>query len=235
MAENEAVVPRDPNTTLDKRKPFKWTPERKKFVDVWISTHSAAEAYLISHGRTNQHGEELSHWALAKRGQRLLDHKSIQQEISSREAPFWRMFPLTVDGILEETTIIAFANMGNYFDFTGTELKFKMPSKIPRWAQAAIQQVSCKTRRRKVPTGEIDEDGKPVKVDEVTQEVSLKLYQKSAALETLAKNFGVTDPKNVANEILRALPADLRSQVASFILQAIDSGRIPGTSRPRGK
>lgn len=203
------------------KKPFEWTPERLKFLDLFICTDNASEAYRLSHGVTTPDGKHMPAATLRKRADRLLDHPAIQRELQSLMGPFFRKFPLHIDGMLRETAIIAFANMGDYFDFTGHAITLKPGYKIPRWAQAAIQSMDVDRKKTRKKTGEKDAEGNDVYAEVTTEKIRLKLYQKSGQLELLARKFGVADPKNIAHEILKLLPPDLRAQVGTIILSGL--------------
>ncbi|QEL19192.1 terminase small subunit [Limnoglobus roseus] len=204
------------------RSKFAWTPERKEFCRLYVQTHNGAESYRRSHGSTDANGRELLYQTLAKRGERLLRHPAIQAEIWSKEGPFWRLFPLSIDGLLAEAAKLTFSNMGDYFDFSGEHITLKKANQITRHQQGAIQHLKVKTRRVKKVIGE-DPSGKPIYQETVTQSVDLKLYPKTKSWEMLAKVLGIGSPRDVMETLLEKLPPELRVQVATILLAAMES------------
>ncbi|MGH6996177.1 MAG: terminase small subunit, partial [Stellaceae bacterium] len=102
---------------------------------------------------------------------RLLRHKEVAAAIAAAEAARGAQRRVTADRILDEYARIAFADLRAFIDWGPAHVKLRDNRKLTEWEAGAIATVEP-------PRG----NGKSGR---------LKLYDKQAALETLARHTGL--------------------------------------------
>jgi len=120
----------------------------------------------------------------ANAGSRLLRRPGIADAIAGAEAEHAARRHVTADRVLEEYARIAFADMRSFVDWGPKGVRLRDNKTLTEWDAGAIATVEP-------PRG----NGKTGR---------LKLYDKQAALETLARHTGLVDPKRPAR------PTDFR-------------------------
>ena len=103
----------------------------------------------------------------------LLCHKEIAAAIAKAEAERSARRRATADRVVEEYSRIAFADMRSFLDWGPDHLKLRPTKDLSEWEGGAIAMIE--------PRG----NGKPGR---------LRLHDKHAALEILARHTGLFDP-----------------------------------------
>jgi len=110
-------------------------------------------------------------------GVRLMNDPAVKDMIAKHQIAMSVRTGITAQAVLEELAVNSFSDIGNYLDDNG---RVKPVSEWDAKARRAVQ--SFKIRR----TVEMDGDEKiPVEI------IELKLWDKNAALNNLAKHFGL--------------------------------------------
>lgn len=110
-----------------------------------------------------------------RHGQRLLRHREVAAEIARLQAERRARRQVTADRVLEEIARIAFADMRNFADWGPDGVTLREKGKLSEEDAAAIARVDP-------PRG----NGKTGR---------LRLYDKHAALEALARHTGLFHPR----------------------------------------
>jgi len=120
---------------------------------------------------------------------------------------------VTADRALAECALIAFSDVGDVLDFTGTEPRLRPAHEIPPYARRAISSVKVKRY--------VEGHGDDARTVEVTE---FKFWSKDAALEKLFKHFGLFGDEK---------PADLAGLLAVLGGNGKPNGPGNGAERPR--
>jgi phage terminase small subunit len=145
-------------------------PRKKKFVEVYIRTLNAAEAY-----RQAGYSAPDNHTAAAG-GHRMLTRVDIQEELQRRQKVLAEREEVTTNKVLDEFARCGFSNMEDYLEFDDAGVRLKASTELGTKKMAAISEV-----------GEVTtEHGKTIK---------FKLHDKIRALENLGEHLGLFPKK----------------------------------------
>ena len=146
-----------PADTRGSRRPDEFTPMQLLFIEQYMLHRSARRA-----------ATEAGYSDVDNMGWRLLQNKKIVDEINRRKEAQRRRNELLEDEVLQEMAKIAFVDLSDVVDFTGSTLNVKDLSEIPEHVRPAIKKVVC------TPSQWGDK-------------VTIELHDKLAALEKLGK------------------------------------------------
>jgi phage terminase small subunit len=125
------------------------------------------EQYML-HRSARRAAVEAGYSDTANAGWRLLQNQKIVDEINRRKEAQRRRNELLEDEVLQELAKIAFVDITDVVDFSGSSLVVKDLSEIPEHVRPAIKKVVC------TPSQHGDK-------------VTIELHDKNAALEKLGK------------------------------------------------
>jgi len=101
---------------------------------------------------------------------------------------------LNASAIINEARLLAFSSIGDFFDFSGPRVRMRTGDEITADSLRTVS--SIKLRR------EVEGYGDDAKEFEI---VELKLWDKNAAIGTLAKAFGLLRPRPTLEQVCDAL------------------------------
>lgn len=143
--------------TRGPRRPDEFSPMQQLFIEKYMLHRSARRA-----------ATEAGYSDVDNMGWRLLQNKKIVDEINRRKEAQRRRNELLEDEVLQEMAKIAFVDITDVVDFTGSSLSVKDLSEIPDHVRPAIKKVTCTPSQQ-------------------GNRVSIELHDKNAALEKLGK------------------------------------------------
>ncbi len=143
--------------TRGQRRPDEFSPMQLLFIEKYMLHRSARRAAV-----------EAGYSDTENAGWRLLQNKKIVDEINRRKEAQRRRNELLEDEVLQELAKIAFVDLTDVVDFTGSRLDVKDLSEIPEHVRPAIKKVIC------TPSQHGDK-------------VTIELHDKISALEKLGK------------------------------------------------
>lgn len=143
--------------TRGPRRPDEFTPMQQLFIEQYMLHRSARRAAV-----------EAGYSDTDNAGWRLLQNQKIVDEINRRKEAQRRRNELLEDEVLQELAKIAFVDITDVVDFSGSRLNVKDLSEIPEHVRPAIKKVVC------TPSQHGDK-------------VTIELHDKIAALEKLGK------------------------------------------------
>lgn len=142
-----------------------------------------------------------------KIGSQLLGKTRIQEAIQEARQARSTRTELKADDVLKELSLIAYSDIGEIIDFTGTEPKLRPANEIPEGARRAIQSVKV----RRVLKGK----GKQARTVEITE---FRLWSKPHALDKSGQHLGLF--KDAASG----------PQVSIQVLVGVDEAKVLGKS-----
>jgi phage terminase small subunit len=154
----------------------KLTPKQERFVAEYLKDLNATQA-TIRAGYKSKRPDQIGYEHLRK--------PEIQAALAEARNKQSERTELEADQILRELAMVGFADIGNYFDFSGQDLRMRAAAAIPAEARRAIS--SIKIKRYVEKQGEYKE---PVEI------VEFRLCSKIAALEKLGKHLGLFPEKH---------------------------------------
>jgi len=139
----------------------------------------------------------------AKLGMRLLKHPDVIYEIEKLDKAAYSRIEVTADRVRQELAKLAFSNMGDYLLPEGNiDL-----TRLTADQAAAIQEVTVDE------AGGGSGDGQRAKV----QRVRIKLADKGAALERLARHLGMFNDKLTVDDLRDATDDQLRTRLMIYM------------------
>lgn len=147
------------------------TDRQRRFCEEYIIDLNATQA-AIRAGYAVKTAQEQS--------SRLLSNVMVQAEIQRLQRERSERTQIRADRVLREIACLAFSDIGEILDFTGTDPRLRPACKIPEHARRAIS--SFKVRRY------VEGPGEESREVEVTE---FKLWSKDSNLEKLAKHLGL--------------------------------------------
>jgi phage terminase small subunit len=111
-----------------------------------------------------------------KLGLALLSDPRIAQAVEEGMARRAERLQITQDRVVEEYAKLGFSNIADFVDWNGAAISVRAKASIPRDKIAAIQEIKEQT----TPAGTT---------------ISVKLYDKKAALDSLARHLGMFNDK----------------------------------------
>lgn len=143
----------------------------------------------------------------------LLGKTGVQAAITAGLKEKRKRSRLTADRVLREVANLAYSDIGDIFDFSGDELRMRVPRDIPAHARRCIKSV--KVKRHREGRGE---DAREVEV------IEFQLWDKSSALEKLAQHLNLYAEKPSLELFLASLP----QAIADAIRAALEDDVSPG-------
>ncbi len=175
--------------TRGPRRPDEFTPMQQLFIEQYMLHRSARRAAV-----------EAGYSDTDNAGWRLLQNQKIVDEINRRKEAQRRRNELLEDEVLQELAKIAFVDITDVVDFSGSSLVVKDLSEIPEHVRPAIKKVVC------TPSQHGDK-------------VTIELHDKIAALEKLGKYLSMwvdkIEQKTVMSfeDQLKALAAEPKQEM----------------------
>jgi phage terminase small subunit len=152
------------------------SPKQRRFVNEFAKSRNAGES-AVKAGYSKL-------WA-ANEAQRLQKKAVIRQAIREQIYSLERSTAITVERVMREVGLLAFSSLESYFDFDFDGLPIPKPSKsIDKEAIRALKSVKITEKTTKSGRGEDAEE-------ETTRVIEYTLWDKGAAIERLAKHFGM--------------------------------------------
>lgn len=143
------------------------TGKERLFIEEYLIDMNPAQAYV----RAGFPKTKARQKALA-----LLKETRVQKQLEESMSKRMERLQITQDRVVEEYARIAFSNIGDYVDWNGGAITVKAKHRIDTTKLSAIQQIQENVN----PTG---------------TNISLKLYDKKAALDSLARHMGMFNDK----------------------------------------
>jgi hypothetical protein len=183
------------------------TPRQQQFVEAYVATENAAEAYKRAGykgiGKTASNGAsrlmaDLTIRAAVEEGLRCKREEFARVREAAANADALAALPHqaksgsvlpSAEAVLREASIVAFSDLGEMIDSP-------ILKAMPEHARRAISSIKVKRY-----TDGKGEDAKPV------EEVEIKLWDKGAGISSLMKCLGMLKEKTPLEELLNALNA----------------------------
>ncbi len=186
-------------------KTAKLTPKQARFVEEYLVDLNATQA-AIRAGYSVKNADKI--------GPELLGKTRVAQAVAEAMQARSERTGVTIDRVVQELALIAFADMATYLKLDGGRVVRLDWSKLPPGATKIIQEITQEehTGGRGHETGEV-------------RRTKFKLYSKLDALEKIARHLGMfTEKLKIETSFLDDLsPNDLAALVA--YLQAAGYGR----------
>lgn len=152
-------------------------------------------------------------------GERLLKNVEIKQKIERALKERKKRSKTSADRVIREIALLAYSDIGNIIDFTGDSIKLKNGRDITPAARRTISSV--KVKRHFEGRGD---DAREVEI------IEFKLWDKTSALEKLARHINLYREREPLEVLLASLPADLANAIRESLQRAIlDGGDSPGS------
>jgi phage terminase small subunit len=193
------------------------TENERRFVEEYLVDHNATRSYFAAFGRQHADGRNRTYCSAKSCAHDLLKKPYIKAEIKAAEAFIARRNRVTADRVVRELAAIAFADVGDVFDFGQDGPPVPKPGKhIPHRVRKAI--LSIKHETKCIP----QEGGDPIEI----VQVEYKFHPKMSALDKLYEHLGMGS-ENEVERLLSILPEDLRARVTIEIERAAAARSVP--------
>src|SRR5947208_1767536 len=116
----------------------KLTPKRQRFVDEYLIDLNATAAY-----KRAGYAARSDNTAAAAAAKLLRNHK-VAAAVQAAQAGRANRMQITADRVLAEVASLAFSDVGEVLDFSGTEPRLKPANAIPEKARRALASVKVK-------------------------------------------------------------------------------------------
>jgi phage terminase small subunit len=181
------------------------TDRQRRFVEEYLIDLNATAAYRRAGYQSKANG------AAGANAARLIGNDKVQRAIAEAQAARAARLGIEADDVLRELAAIAFSDLGQVLDFTGTAPRLRPAQQIPAAARKALAAVKV----RRFTEGK----GAAARAVEVTE---FKLWDKLAALEKLGRHLGLWKD---------AAPAG--KQVDVQFLVGVSEAELLGREEPR--
>lgn len=153
-------------------KPKKLAPKRAAFVREYLKDFNGTQAAIRA---------GYSERAAKQEASRLLTNADVQSAVFDGQQKTTERAEISVERVVREYGRIAFAKIADFYDFSSAGVTMKPSGSLTEEQLAAVMEV----REHKT----IDAEGR------ATTRISLKLHQKSTALEALGRHLGMFNDK----------------------------------------
>jgi phage terminase small subunit len=171
------------------------TPKQQMFVDTYLQTGNASEAYRRAYDATN-----MTSGTLRKEAGRLMEHPLVASMVAEHREQLVAQHGVTAEMVIRELKRIATADIRKVVEWSGKEVREEQ--KNGKIVVRAANDVLLKA------SDEIDDDTAAA-ISEITltkDGLRVKLWPKDAALTTLARHLGLMDdtrePGNITVQIV---------------------------------
>lgn len=147
------------------------TPKQQRFVEEYLADCNGTQAAIRAGYSARTAQEQAS---------RLLSKVMVQEAIAAGRKKLSTAAEASAERVLREYLALAFSDVGQILDFTGTDPHLRPAKDVPEAARRAIQSVKVK----RYTEGHGD-DAREVEVTE------FRLWSKTDALEKLARHLGL--------------------------------------------
>ncbi len=137
----------------------------------------------------------------------LLRNPAVRAAIHDGRNAIAQRALVSAEQVIRETAIVAFADLADVMDFTGDEICEKRAKTIDPQKRRAIQSVKITTKTTSYGRGDD-------KLTETTRTVEYRLWDKMAALDKLAKHFGLFLDQDQIQAIV-AKQAEISARIAA--------------------
>lgn len=193
------------------------SPKRQRFVTEYLLDGNATAAYKRAGYKVKSDN------VAAVEGKKLLRIPQIRAAIDAAQAKLANKTEVKVERILQELQCIAYSDIGEILDFsgTGTEARLRPMNQIPESARRAISSV--KVRRYWEGNGD---DAREVEV------IEFKLWPKPEALRDLGRHRGMFVDKHAMTDPTGEHEAGLTNEERLARILALS--QQAGAARPAG-
>lgn len=143
------------------------TPKQEGFCTAYIETGNASEAYRLHYDASAMNAN-----TIGRAAHELLKNPKVAERIEELRAEHKERHKATIDKIVKELSIIAFADPGDYFDWNKDGVTVKDKASLTPEQRRAISAVEQT-------------------VTEAGGTIRIKLSDRQAALEKLGKHLGM--------------------------------------------
>jgi len=143
------------------------TVKQERFATAYIETGNASEAYRIAYD-----ADGMTPASVHREAHAVLDNPKVASRVAALQAELRERHKVTADRIVEELALIALADAGDFYDWGPNGVTVKDKSQLTPEQRRVVSEVSQT----------ITEAGGTIRV---------KLHDKQAALDKLARHFGV--------------------------------------------
>ena len=145
------------------------TPKQTKFIDTYIETGNASEAYRQAYSCQNMKDSTIN-----VKASEMLKNGKIRVRIEELQRDLKKSSDIRKEAILEELSCIAFADIRDYVKFTGKRISFKSFDELTDRQARAIESI------KKSKYG-----------------IELKLHGKNWTIERICKMLGYDSPQEL--------------------------------------
>ena len=149
------------------------TPKQQRFVDEYLIDLNATAAYKRAGYKSVGNSAEVS-------AARLLRNVQVAAAVKAAQDARSRATDVTAKQVLAEIALLAFSDIGQILDFSGTDVTLRPANEIPESARRALSSVKVKRQ--------LEGSGDAAREVEV---VEFRLWPKLEALEKMAKHLGL--------------------------------------------
>lgn len=158
------------------------TPKQAVFVDEYLIDLNATQA-AIRAGYSTRTADEIA--------RQLLGKTWVAEAVAKAKAERSKRTGISSDRVLEELARIAFADMGEYADWSGDRVSLRSSEEVDTRCILEVKQTS----------------------KQFGNDVGIKLHDKLGALNALAKHLGLLPEKHEHEVVLRREAERLASEV----------------------
>ena len=187
-----------------------FTPAQRRFVEEYVADGNGTRAYRVAYPNA-------SYAAARTNAGRLLALPAVAREVRAGRAAQSRRTRVNADRVLREIGFTAFSDIGELFDSAGR------PLPLDRLNPAARRAVAELHLTRVTSAGGV-----------VTETLRVKFCDKLAALQLLARHFGLDRPLTPLEAVLQLFPPALRAQVVAALAAANGPPSREPSERDRG-
>ena len=183
------------------------TAKQQRFVEEYLIDLNASAAARRA-GYSARRADEIGYENLRK--------PQVKAAIDAAQAERSQRTQVTADQVLKEAALVAFSDIGEVLDFSGTEPKLRPASAITEAGRRAIRGIKVK----RYTEGKGD-DAREVEVTEFS------LWPKSTAIEQLMRHLGLYKDRDPLEVLLAALPAGVGAAVRRELGRLLAEGPAP--------
>jgi len=143
------------------------TVKQERFCTVYIETGNASEAY-----RQSYDADGMSQNSVHREAHALLENPKVAARVAALQAELKERHKVTVDRVLSELALIAFADPGDYYEWDEKNVSLRAKANLTSEQRRVIAELSQT-------------------VTEAGGTLRLKLHNKVDALEKIARHLGM--------------------------------------------
>ncbi len=186
------------------------TPRQERFLGEYLTDLNGTAAYRRAF-------PACSYNTARTEAARLLANPCIRSELAAARRDVKRLTQATAERVIQEIAAIAFADVFDLFDHTPDGLALRSFRDVPPEARRAIASLKVKrvvTRTRTTDGGET--------VTETVDVIQVRLAQKLAALDKLARHLGLYEERPPLTVLMNSLPSSVAKELRKSVLNVSD-------------